>query len=415
MKELFQNRKFVILWLAQAASGLGSTFAEFALSWMVYKMTGSKVAMGSIWVAFMLPNMIIQMFAGPFLDRWDRKKVMIFSEWFRASGFLIPAILYPMGLLQSWHLYLVSLAIGIASPLFYPSSMAYVAEILPKDRLMKGNSLLEGTGQILMLVGPTLGGLLITAFGIDSVLYILIVALGISGLLLMSIPSSKRKKIEKKETWFVSFKEGLKFYRVYPVLFWVGIMMMMINFSTGAAQPMFLPYITDDLRGTAFQYGLFTSAFSFGMLSGSLLTGTLKEPKNRKFVMLGSLFMGGILFLGMGWTPFYWLALILSFAQGLFAIMFNINNTTLYQQRVPDHLRGRVFSVRVFLAQAGIPFGAAIGSVIAESFSISVLFIGLGSLIVLTTIVCWLNPIFNKLNDNTVVNLDLPAADVSAE
>jgi MFS family permease len=407
MKDLFKNRQFVFLWLAQSASGLGSTFAEFALSWLVYKMTGSKLAMGSIWVAFMLPNIIIQMFAGPFLDRWDRKKVMIFSEWFRAAAFLVPAILYPMNLLETWHLYAVSIVIGIAQPLFYPSSMAYVADILPKDNLMKGNSLLEGTGQIMMLIGPALGGLLISILGAEPVLLILIVFLGISGLLLMLNPSSKKKTVVKNESWFVQFKEGLQFFRVYPVLFWVGVMMMIINFSSGAAQPMFLPYITDDLGGTAFQYGLFTSAFSLGMFAGSLLTGTLKEPKNRKFVMLGSLFMNGLLFLGLAWTPIYWLVIIVVFAQGLFAIIFNINNTTLYQQRVPEHLRGRVFSVRILLAQAGIPFGAAIGGAIAESFSISILFTVLGCLIALTTIVCWLNPMFNKLNDNNIVNFDI--------
>ncbi|WML49035.1 MFS transporter [Neobacillus sp. PS3-34] len=158
MKELLKNRKFMFLWLAQGASGLGSTFATFALSWLVYKMTGSKVAMGSIWVVFMLPNMVIQMFAGLYLDRWDRKKVMVFSEWFRAAAFLVPAILMPMDLLETWHLYLVSIAIGIAQPLFYPASMAYVADILPKDNLIKGNSLLEGTGQVMMLLGLHLEG-----------------------------------------------------------------------------------------------------------------------------------------------------------------------------------------------------------------------------------------------------------------
>ncbi|RDU37753.1 MFS transporter [Neobacillus piezotolerans] len=413
MKGLFNNRKFVLLWLAQAASGLGGTFSTFAVSWLVYKLTGSKVAMGSVWVAFMVPNIIIQMFAGPYLDRWERKKVMIFSEWFRASAFLIPIILYPLGHLETWHLYLVSLAAGIAQPLFAPSSMAYVADILPKDKLMKGNSILEGTGQIMMLLGPTLGGLLITAFGVELVLLFLVVSLGLSGLLLMLNPSSKNKTIVKRESWFFQFKEGLQFYRVYPVLFWVGIMMMFINTSSGAAQPMFLPYILDDLGGTAFQYGLFTSAFSFGMLAGSLLTGIREQPKNRKRVMLGSLFINGSLFLGLAWTPFYWVALVLSFGQGLFAIIFNINNTTLYQQRVPDHLRGRVFSVRILLAQAGIPIGAGLGSIIAETYSISSLFLALGILICLTTFICFLNPIFNSLNDNNVATWDVSEAENS--
>ncbi|MGG0718139.1 MFS transporter [Robertmurraya massiliosenegalensis] len=406
MKELFLERKFVFLWLALAASSLGSTFATFSISWLVYEMTGSKMAMGSIWLSFMLPNIIIQMFAGPYLDRWDRKKVMIFSEWFRAAVFLIPIILLPLGLLQSWHLYLVSIAIGLAQPLFYPASMAYVADILPKDKLTKGNSILEGTGQLMTLLGPTLGGILISAFSVELVLFVLISALGIAGVLLMMNPSSKKEKVEQRESWFVQFKEGLQFFRIYPVLFWVGVMMMFINFSSGAAQPMFLPYITDELGGTAFQYGLFTSAFSLGMVGGSLLTGTLKEPKNRKRVMLGSLFMNGLFLLGLAWTPYYWVALVFSFGQGLFAIIFNINNTTLYQQRVPDHLRGRVFSVRILLAQAGIPFGAALGGVFAEVFSIPLLFAVLGMLTIITNLICWMHPIFEKLNDQTIVKTE---------
>lgn len=402
MKELFLDRKFVFLWLAQAASGLGSTFATFSISWLVYDMTGSKMAMGSIWLAFMLPNIIIQMFAGPYLDRWDRKKVMIFSEWFRGAVFLIPALLLPLGLLESWHLYVVSIAIGLAQPLFYPASMAYVADILPKENLTKGNSVLEGTGQLMTLLGPTLGGIMISLFSVELVLFILIFALGVSGILLMMNPSSKKQRVEQKESWFIQFKEGLQFYRIYPVLFWVGIMMMFINFSSGAAQPMFLPYITDELGGTAFQYGLFTSAFSLGMVGGSLITGLLKEPRNRKRVMLGSLFMGGLLFIGLAWTPYYWLALVFSFGQGLFAIIFNINNTTLYQRRVPDHLRGRVFSVRILLAQAGIPFGAALGGMFAEAFSIPLLFAVLGMLTIFTNLICWIHPIFEKLNDQEI-------------
>lgn len=362
--------------------------------------------MGSIWLSFMLPNIMIQMFAGPYLDRWDRKKVMIFSEWFRAAIFLIPIILLPLGLLQSWHLYLVSVAIGLAQPLFYPASMAYVADILPKDKLTKGNSILEGTGQLMTLLGPTLGGILISAFHVELVLIVLISALGIAGVLLMMNPSSKKEKVEQRESWFVQFKEGLQFFRIYPVLFWVGVMMMFINFSSGAAQPMFLPYITDELGGTAFQYGLFTSAFSLGMVGGSLVTGTLQEPKNRKRVMLGSLFMNGLFLLGLAWTPYYWLAVVFSFGQGLFAIIFNINNTTLYQQRVPDHLRGRVFSVRILLAQAGIPFGAALGGVFAEVFSIPLLFAVLGMLTIITNLICWMHPIFEKLNDQTIVKTE---------
>jgi MFS family permease len=153
MTELFRNRAFIFLWLGQAASGLGGTFATFIMSWLVYELTGSLVAMGSIWVATMVPGLITQLWSGPYLDRWNRKKVMIFSEWMRAVAFLIPAIMFTIGDLQVWHLYLTAVIIGVAEPLFRPSSMAFVAEILPKDRLNQGNSFLEGTMQVMFLIG----------------------------------------------------------------------------------------------------------------------------------------------------------------------------------------------------------------------------------------------------------------------
>jgi MFS family permease len=104
MKDLFKIRPFLFLWLAQAVSGLGHTFAGFIISWLVFEMTGSKVAMGAIWVALMVPTIITQIVAGPYLDRWDRRMVMIVSEWMRAVVFLLPAILFPLGLLEVWRM-----------------------------------------------------------------------------------------------------------------------------------------------------------------------------------------------------------------------------------------------------------------------------------------------------------------------
>lgn len=402
MKQLFRDRAFVVLWLSQAASGLGSTFGVFVLSWLVYEMTGSKLAMGSFWLSFMIPSLIVQILAGPYLDRWDRRWVMIYSEWFRAGGFLLPLILLPFGWLEVWHLYIVGIVIGIAQPLFRPASLAYTAQILPKDKLMKGNSVLEGTGQIMMLIGPALGGVLVTVFGVEIVLVVLIAALSLSGVLLLSNPSFTQTQMNRKDSWFKQFKEGFRFFHSYPVLFWVGMMMMLINFSSGAAQPMFLPYVSDILGGSAIQYGFFTSAFSFGMVFGTLMTGMLKEPKNRKAVMLGSLFCYGMLLILLGSTSVYFAAILFTCGMGLLAMVFNINNTTLYQQRVPAEIMGRVMSVRIFLAQAGVPFGAALGGLLAEIYSIPVLFSLLGIMVAGTTVVCWFSPVFSKLNDNAV-------------
>jgi MFS family permease len=405
MAELFRNRAFIFLWLGQAASGLGGTFSTFIMSWLVYELTGSLVAMGSVWVATMVPSLITQLWSGPYLDRWNRKKVMIFSEWLRAAAFLIPTTMFTVGELQVWHLYVTAVIIGIAEPLFRPSSMAFVAEILPKNRLNKGNSLLEGTMQVMLLVGPPLGGLILQWLGAQAVLLLLVGVMGGAGILLLFLPHKKVKRSEVKESWLTQFKEGLQFYRVNPVLLGVGLLLMLGNFTSGASSPMYLPYVTEVLGGSPFLYGLFTSSFSIGMILASFVTGMSKEPQNRRMVMLGAMMGIGVFMALLGWVSYFPLAILCVACSGFCIILFNVNNTTMYQRKVPDELRGRVFAVRLLLAQAGIPVGALVGGAFAEAWGISALFNLMGGVVVLVTAIAFLLPVFNQLNDKTTITI----------
>ncbi|MFD2043453.1 MFS transporter [Ornithinibacillus salinisoli] len=408
MADLFRNRSFVFLLLGQTASGLGGTFATFIMSWLVYELTGSLVAMGSIWVTQMVPSLITQLWSGPYLDRWDRKKVMVVSEWLRAIAFLIPTITFSIGELHVWHLYVTAIMIGIAEPLFRPSSMAFVAEILPKDRLNKGNSLLEGSMQVMFLIGPPLGGVILQWLGAQAVLLLLVGVMGVAGLVLLYLPNKQVTLSETKETWWKQFKAGLKFYRINPVLLGVGLLLMMANFTNGAISPMFLPYVTEILGGGPIQYGLFTSFFSVGMILASLVMGMTKEPENRRKVMLGSMMIIGLCMASLGFVSSFPFAILFIAITGFCMIVFNINNTTMYQRTVPNELRGRVFAVRILLAQAGMPVGAFIGGVIAEAWSIPSLFNIMGGFVVIVTIISFFLPVFHHLNskNSTAVNME---------
>ncbi|MBU9710939.1 MFS transporter [Evansella tamaricis] len=398
MKSVYLQKSFLFLWLAQAASGLGGTFATFIISWLVYDLSGSKIAMGMIWISFMVPSLLTNLLAGPYIDRFSYKKMMIFSEWLRAITFIIIGGLLLTNQLPLIVLFIAAMVAGIAEPLFRPASMAYVASILPKENLQRGNSLLEGTMQTMMLIGPALGGLLLSVFGPSLVIFILTFAITFAGILLLFVKNTEQLQSKEKTPWLPMFKEGINFFKMYPVLFWIGILMMIINFSSGAAQPMFLPYVLEHLQGTEFQYGLFMSLFSCGMVFGSLITGFFKQPKNLRFVMLGSLTLGGVCLVFLGLVTNIWVALVISMAQGIFAVMFTINNTTFYQKRVPEKIRGRVFTVRALLAQSGIPIGAGLGGVLAEVYSFSFLFVTLGGLTILATVIAWSSKIFYQLN-----------------
>jgi MFS family permease len=404
MKELLKIRGFLILLIAQATSGLGATFATFIISWLVFELTGSLIAMGSIWVFYMVPTLFTQLWSGPFLDRWNRKKVMIFSAWARALAFLFPALMFSFNTLEIWHLYLTVVMVGLVEPLFSPSSSAYVARLLPKEKLMKGNSMLAGTAQVMLLIGPPLGALILQFIGEQAVLFSLVVIMGLGGTILFFLTNFETVNPNARESWFKQFTQGLVFYKVNPVLFWTLMLVMIFNLCTGALTPLLLPFITDVLNGTPLQFGLVTSFASLGMILGSIWLGSRKEVKNRRLMMLGGLMGSGLMIFLLGWVGVIPLVLMLITVNGFCLVLFAVNNQTLFQMKVPDELRGRVFAVRMLFVQIGVPIGALVGGIIAETIGIAMLFSTLGAVLVVATGVAFMMPTFHELNSSTTVS-----------
>lgn len=389
----------MFIWIAQSASGLGNTFSIFIMSWILYDITGSKVAMGTLWFIFMISSIFSHLICGSFIDRVERKKAMIFSEWVRAAVFLIPTVLLPVGYLTVEILFGIAVIIGLVEPLFRPSSMAYIAAIVPKERLIKANSILETTTQTMMLIGPALGGLLVSLISPLAVLALLIFTLGLSGFVLLFLPNEKGfNSNNKAQSWIKELTEGLQFYKTNKLFLWIGLLLLVVNFSAGAAQPMLLPYVVEHLKGTSFQYGLMSSGIACGMVLGSLLLASRNELKRLKNIMLGSIVLAGISLGLLGIANTFLLAVLFITFNGFFVVIFNINNTILYQKNVPSHIRGRVFIARDLLSMLGIPIGAMSGGLIAEVIGLKSLFIILGLFMIVPCLIAWFLPSFQRLN-----------------
>src|SRR5690606_10498263 len=170
-------------------------------------------------------------------------------------------------------------------------------------------------------------------------------------------------------------KEGLRFFKMYPMLLGTGLLIMVGNFAYGAIEPLFLPYVSEVLDGSPVQFGLLTSAFSLGMLSGSLWMSLRSEPQNRRLYMIVSNGVAGCAILVMGVVHWFVIAFLMGSVSGVCAIVFNVLNTTLYQRFVPKKMRGRVFTVRILLAQSAITFAALLGGALEELWGIALLFV----------------------------------------
>ncbi|MDR7072443.1 MFS family permease [Fictibacillus barbaricus] len=264
MKEnIMKNRGFVSLWLGTAISELAGAFGTFCNSILIYDMTGSKLALGSMWMLYFIPSILLQLLSGPFIDKWSRKRIMIFSQWTRAVIFLFPLIALTNSSLESWHIYAVQIVIGLLAPFYVPASQAITPTVISKEQLSSANALLDGTARLMMFLAPVTGGIVIEYIGIKFTLLFVIISLTLSGFFLLQV-QEKCKTRNIRATWLEQFTEGIKYFFKERRVVWLGVFLGFVQFGVGVTMVINLPYIIDILNGNYGDYGIFMAGFPFG-------------------------------------------------------------------------------------------------------------------------------------------------------
>lgn len=394
---VLKNRGFVSLWAGSAISELGGSFGTFCNAIIVYELTGSKLALGSMWLLYFLPSIVFQLISGPFIDKWNRKWIMIFSQWTRALIFLVPLLSMFLGHLEVWHIYVVQVIIGLVTPLYVPASQAITPTIVAKEQLSTANAYLDGTTRLMMFLAPIAGGIIINYIGTDSTLLLVFILLALSGFLLLQM-DEQRVLQDIQKTWLEQFKEGIHYFLKERTIVWLGIFLAFVQFGVGVTMVINLPYITDVLKGNYEDYGLFMAGFPLGYVIGSMLIGKLKF-RRRRMVMLGSLVIGGFTYISLGIINTVVLAIMVEIIAGIMMAFFSIHNITICQQAIPNHIMGKIMSVRLVIIRASMPIGIVVGGLVSELWGIRPLYILIGSIISLVSVLGIVLPYFKFIDE----------------
>ncbi|WP_342506986.1 MFS transporter [Sporosarcina sp. FSL K6-2383] len=395
---ILKNRGFVSLWAGSAISELGGSFGTFCNSIIVYELTGSKLALGSMWLLYFIPSILLQLVSGPFIDKWSRKWIMIFSQWTRALVFLVPLGALIFGGLDVWHIYVVQIIIGLVTPLYVPASQAITPTIVSKEQLPTANAYLDGTTRLMMFLAPVTGGIVIEYVGTNLTLLLVFILLTVSGFLLLSV-KEQRTSIVIRTTWLEQFTEGIRYFFQERTIVWLGIFLAFVQFGVGVTMVINLPYITDILKGDYKDYGLFMAGFPLGYVMGSMLVGKVKFH-SRRMLMLGALVTGGFTYIALGVIQTIALAIVVEMIAGIMMAFFSIHNITICQQVVPNHLMGKVMSVRLVIIRAAMPIGIVVSGIVSEVWGIRPLYALIGSIISIVSVVGIVFPYF-KFIDGT--------------
>ncbi|HWI48422.1 MAG TPA: MFS transporter, partial [Rummeliibacillus sp.] len=167
------NRSYKAIWLSSATSELGGAFFTFCNSVLVYKLTGSATMLGFVWLIYYVPSFFMQLFIGPYIDRWSRKRTMIICHLIRALLALTLSVslfgeFYSIGLL-----FIVQIIVGIVMPIFTPANQAILPTIVEKEQLGKANATLESIRQVMAIMGPILAGIFVELIEVKWLLLII--------------------------------------------------------------------------------------------------------------------------------------------------------------------------------------------------------------------------------------------------
>jgi MFS family permease len=372
-------------WTGQTISNLGSSFTLLALPLIVFQLTGSAISLAITTTAYFLPYLLFGLVIGAWVDRVDRKRMMILVDLGRAAVIASIPALAAVDALSVWWIYAVTFLTATLTIAFDSGEFAAIPSLVDRDDLVTANGRIQASYQSAQLVGPILaGGLLGAGLAIEYVLIVDAASFVASAVALGAVRGSFNAP-EEGEREMKSLRrdvvEGLRYVLSHPVLRNISLMMAMFNFVGSTTIAQLVLFAKERLDASDSQVGLLFSAASAGVVVLSLLAGPIRRRLSFSVAALGALMLYGILTFVFAWIEMYWLALPLwSLISGL-GLFFNINTISLRQEIVPSHMLGRVVSIAGVLAWSAIPLGTLLGGWLIETTGdVAAVYAGVGVL-----------------------------------
>lgn len=394
-------KTYIYIWVGQFVSLISSSAVNFAIIiWLSLEFKSAEVlALAAI--AGLLPQALVGPFAGVYIDRWDRKKVMIFADAFIACCTLLMTFALKDDHVNLNLMYLLMVCRSVGSAFHQPAMQAIAPMIVPEDQLLRVSGVNQILHSISSIAGPALGALAIANLPINKVLYLDVIgaAFAISSLLFISIPYLKvESKASLGQVWrdlklgFLAIHQnkGLNRMFMYSILATMGILPVAIMF----------PLLTiDHFKGDKFEMSVIEVVWGVGMLVGGSALSAFKVSY-RKVLMVNCMhILLGLTFVFSGILPanMFIIFVILTGFGGAAMSIFNAAFMTIIQEEIAPDMLGRVFSLYFSFAIIPSLIGLLFAGNIADNIGVANAFIIAGALCILLGIISFLTPSLMRL------------------
>lgn len=398
------KRVFAIICTGQFLSILTSSIVNFAIVLWLSLETGSAEVLAFATMAALLPQSVLGLFTGIFIDRWKRKRVMIMADSFIAFCTLILAVLFYFDLAKISHIYVLLALRSVGSAFHMPAMQASVPLLAPKSELMRIAGINQVIQSVCNIAGPALAGLFITMMKMTNILLLDVAgaAFACLSLCFVFIPDPSHEERNSELHLWREAKEAIMEVRNQYGLSWLFLLSILATFVIMPVSVLFPLMTLNHFAGNAFQVSLVEVSWGGGALLAGALLGLKKYRWNEILLINGMYIALGLTFLFSGLLPvsgFIWFA-VLTALGGVCGSLYFATFTTVIQSRIDPGVMGRVFSFYMSFSMLPSMIGLLSTGFLADSIGLGNTFIISGGFLCLIGIISFFIPSLISLKES---------------
>ena len=396
---------FFTIWTGQTFSLIGSRVVQFALVWWLTQLTGSATVLATASMVALLPEIILAPIAGAYVDRWNRRIVMIVADGMIALALLWLVYLFWVDAIQIWHVYLVMAVRAVGGSFHWPAMQASTSLMVPDKHLTRVAGLNPTLNGVLNIIAPPLGALLMGVMPLHGVMLVDVgtAILAITSLLLVQVPQPKRDDMgtEKPSIW-ADMREGLSYIRGWPGLVALIGVAMLVKIALTPAFSLLPLLVSDHFNGGAAQLSLLEAVAGVGIVLGGLILSAWGGFRRKIYTTMLGMAVLGLSFLVLGLTPegLFWMALASIFVAGFTISLIDGLIMAILQGAVAPEIQGRVFTMMGSLFSITSPFSLAVAGPVSDWLGLQVWYVVAGLLCGLTGLAVFFVPAIVNIEEN---------------
>lgn len=390
------KRNFFTIWIGQAFSQLSSSVLQFAIIWYLTNKTGSAVVLSIAMMMGFLPQGLLGPFIGVWIDRYNRKRIMIISDLFISAASLAMVIAGWMGMLSTGLILAVLLLRSIGSAFHTPCLQAVTPQIVPPDQLTRCSGYSQALESVSQILSPVIAAVLYSSWSLSGIIFLDVIGalIAVAALKMAVIPQMHRDENPGKVQVLREALEGFRILRTRKGMLGLVLISSLYTVALMPTSALFPLMSMSYFHGTSTYASVVEVVFSVGLLLGSLVLSKWGGTKNRIYTIFGSfLLMSFSLFVsGMLPSGGFYIFVLCSGLMGISGPFYWGMYTPLLQSHFEAKYLGRILSLSGSIRLISGPLGLAFSGAFAEKYGVETWFLIAGGLVLLASILCFAVP-----------------------